>query len=243
MHDVSGDEEESFRRLLKSLSHDHIFISYTEAVERILNGNIDRPYVVISFDDGLKRCLQIAQIMNEFGVKGCFFVCPPMIGETDERKIKEFCSQKLHIQPSAFLSWDEIEALLKQGHEIGSHTMTHSNLGNMPVQQMQDEIAGSFHALSQRIGHVEHFAWPFGHFFQFNPIAARIVFETGFRTCASAERGCHVAQTQDPTRLCIRRDNTVANWPLNHIRYFMAKNSRTASIQTNQWPEGWLEAI
>lgn len=243
MHDVLKDEEESFRRLLKALRHNHSFISYTEAVNRILSGNIDKPYISISFDDGLKKCLQIAQIMNEFGVKGCFFVCPSMIGETDDQKIREFCSQQLHISPTEFLSWNDVEVLLKQGHEIGSHTMTHSNLGKLPVQQVQDEIAGSFHLLSQRIGCVQHFAWPFGRFFHFSPIAARIVFETGFKSCASAERGCHVTRPENHTRLCIRRDNTVARWSLNHILYFMARNSQKASIHSNQWPEGWLEVV
>jgi peptidoglycan/xylan/chitin deacetylase (PgdA/CDA1 family) len=241
LHHVFGDEEDSFRSLLRTLSLEHRFISYSEAVDRILAGDIDGPYIAISFDDGLKNCLRAAQIMNEFGATACFFVCPSMVGETDHQKIKEFCSQKLNKPPMEFLSWDDVETLLEEGHEVGSHTMTHPNLAQLSVQQMQSEIAESFELLTKRIGNIKHFSWPFGRFFHFSPAAARTVFDTGFKSCASAERGCHVARSEKKVDLCIRRDHTIARWPVNHVLYFMARNSRRASMRSNQWPPGWIE--
>jgi len=242
LHHVFEDEEDSFRKLLRSLSKNHHFISYSEAVERIWKGDINRPYVAISFDDGLKNCLRAAQIMSEFGLKACFFLCISIIGETDYYRIKEFCSSKLYQPPLEFLSWDDIELLLKQGHEIGSHTMTHSNMAQLSAEQIQTEIVESYRFLAQRIGGVKHFSWPLGRFFHITPTAVRTVFETGFESCASAERGCHVFQA-DREQLCIRRNNVMAKWPVNHVFYFMARNSRRASICDNQWPQGWSEVM
>ncbi len=242
LHHIFEDEEDSFRKLLRSLGRNHHFISYSEAVERIWRGDIDRPYVAISFDDGLKNCLKAAQIMGEFGLKACFFLCITITGETDYYRIKEFCSSKLYQLPLEFLSWDDVELLLKEGHEIGSHTMTHSNMAQLSAEQVQTEIAESYRLLAQRIGGVKHFSWPLGRFSHITPTAVRTVFKTGFESCASAERGCHVFQA-DREQLCIRRNNVMAKWPVNHVFYFMAKNSRRASIYDNQWPQGWSEVI
>lgn len=241
LHYVFKDEEDCFRRLLQVLSEQHYFVSYSDAVTKITNGNIDRPYIALSFDDGLKSCLRAAQIMDEFRIKSCFFVCPSVIGETDYPRIKEFCSERLHIPPTEFMSWGDLETLLKAGHEIGAHTLTHANLARIPVPQVEAEIAGSWDILA-RVGGAKHFAWPFGHFMDFNPAAARIVFSTGFETCASGERGCHIAVAGGPKSvLFLRRDNLIARWPACHSLYFLAKNSLMASTQENQWPLGWLD--
>lgn len=239
LHHVFEDEEDSFRKLLATLNREHRFISYSEAVGRIWDGNINGQYVVISFDDGSKSWLRAAQIMDEFGIKAMFFPCISMVGETKKQRV---LSSKTRMPLVEFVSWDDIEWLLKKGHEIGGHTMHHPNLAQLSLQRIQDEVMGSFELLTQRIGDVKHFSWPFGRFSHFSPTAAKIVFEAGFQSCASAERGCHVAQAERIS-LCIRRDHTIASWPINHILYFMARNCRIASRHNNLWPKGWIEII
>ena len=54
LHNVFADEETAFRNFLQRLSQEHEFIGYSEAVERIRNGTINRPYLSLSFDDGFK---------------------------------------------------------------------------------------------------------------------------------------------------------------------------------------------
>ncbi|MBA4375968.1 MAG: hypothetical protein C0401_07330 [Anaerolinea sp.] len=244
LHHVFEDEKQDFRRLLQILGQEHCLISYSAAISRIVNGNIDRPYVALSFDDGFKNCPEAGQIMEEFGARACFFVCPSVIGETDYSKVSEFCTRRLHTAPTELMSWDDVERLLKAGHEIGAHTLTHPNLVQLPPSEIRTEIEESFEMLKKRIGDVRHFAWPLGRFFNFSPTAAQIVFATGFETCASAERGCHVAPlTTDTRELCIRRDPIIVRWPMGHSLYFLARNSRVASARSNQWPVGWLDTI
>jgi peptidoglycan/xylan/chitin deacetylase (PgdA/CDA1 family) len=244
LHHLFPDEESPFRRLLSMLSRDHHFISYTEAVDRTLQGRIYRPYLCFSFDDGLQTCLRAARILQEFGVTGCFFICPSMVGETNQRRLKDFCREHLSLPATPLLDWDDVAALLSEGHEIGSHTMTHSVLARVSVQQLEDEIYQSRECLLERAGTAEHFAWPEGRFEHFAPAAARAVFSVGFRSCASAERGCHLtAPALRRDGLCIRRDYVAAKWPLGHVRYFLSRNSQRAEAEGSRWPEHWRAAI
>lgn len=240
LHHLFPEEEEGFRNLIRGLSRDHHLISFSEAVDRVKSGRIDKPYVCFSFDDGLKQCARIGQILNEFGVSGCFFVCPSLVGETDLVKLKDICENRFGVQTTELLNWDEIEQLLKDGHEIGSHTMTHPVLSRVSEWQVQDEVVGSYEFLTCRLGGVKHFAWPEGQFIHFSPLAARVVYDAGFDSCVSAERGCHIAQPSSPI-CCIRRDYTSAHWPLNHALYFLAKNSLVAAREGSGWPELWIE--
>ncbi len=80
LHTVPPHEEDSFRRLLTELRRDHTFISYSEAVERILTGDVDRPYLAFSFDDGFESNVRTARILEEFDTVGCFFVATRFIG-------------------------------------------------------------------------------------------------------------------------------------------------------------------
>lgn len=244
LHSVFEDEEEPFRRLLRALSKEYGFVGYSTAVSKVLSGHIDGRYLAISFDDGFKNCLCAARIMAEFGISACFFLCGSMIGETEYRRIKEFCRQRLDCPPIEFLGWEDVEALVEQGHEIGSHTLNHCNLVEASGSQLQEEIAGSFELLQRRVGSVRHFAWPYGRFFHFSASAAKVAFDTGFVSCASGERGCHTNRGAiDKRMLCLRRDHLIPTWPLPHIRYFLAKSRRSAPRETELWPQGWSNTI
>src|SRR5882762_5586389 len=62
-HHIFRDEEDVFRKLLRALSSDHVFIGYSEGVERIRTNRIDRPYVCFTSDDGLRNNLSAARIL------------------------------------------------------------------------------------------------------------------------------------------------------------------------------------
>lgn len=244
LHSVFEDEEEPFRRLLRALSKEYGFVGYSTAVSKVLSGRIDGRYLAISFDDGFKNCLRAARIMAEFGISACFFLVGSMIGETEHRIIKEFCRQRLGCPPIEFLGWEDLAALVEQGHEIGGHTLNHCNLVEASGSQLQEEIAGSFELLQRRLGSVRHFAWPYGRFFHFSASAAKVAFDTGFVSCASGERGCHANRAPiDERMLCLRRDHLIPAWPLPHIRYFLAKSRRSAHHETELWPQGWSSTI
>lgn len=238
-HHVFRDEEEHFEKLVRDLSSSHYFLSYSDAVERIRRGPIDRPYLCFSFDDGLRSCLQAGQILKSYGASACFFVCPTMAEERDYLKIRQFCADRLQMPPTEFLNWDEIERLVQMGHEVGSHTMSHRRMSDLNRIELDEELGRSREALERRLGGVHHFAWPFGQFGDVSQEAVERVFLSGYESCASAERGAHVdiLGRGAETNLCIRRDHAVAAWPLSHTLMLMARSSRRSDGSFNRWPD------
>ena len=104
IHHVFKDELDNFDKLLERLSKHHTFISYSEAVERVRTGNIDKAYISISSDDGFKNNLDAANVMAKYGASACFFVNPDTIGLKDPEKIAEFCKRQLNFPPTGRLS-------------------------------------------------------------------------------------------------------------------------------------------
>lgn len=240
LHHVFEDEKSGFSRLLSALSYGHDFISYSEAVSRILEGRIDRPYVTFSFDDGFKNCLAASDILREYGASACFFICPRIIGVTDSDTIRSFCKNRLHTLPIEFMSWENVEQLIKDGHEIGSHTLNHTRLDMCSVNELDEEICDSREELITRLGQIDHFSWPYGRFEHFSPTAMRTVFKAGYKSCASAIRGCHTTPVLgEASDLCIRRDHVVAAWPTGHTFSFLSSNSKRRDRQLNGWPSAY----
>lgn len=238
IHHVFGDEELNLARLLKKLSSQHEFLSYSDSVQKILKGEIDRPYVCISSDDGFKNNVKAAEILNEYNAKACFFINPFVVEPRSFDEVKNHCRNRLNFPPVEFMNWADIEKLLKMGHEIGSHTMEHINIAKTEEEVFIEDCNKTFEIIKRRCGEVKHFAFPYGRFFHFNENARKIVFESGFTSCASAERGCHINHSGPLAKqeLCIRRDHVVLDWKMDHIFYFLAANSRKANTSLNLFP-------
>tara|TARA_B100000963_G_scaffold361806_1_gene399811 strand:+ start:16171 stop:17058 length:888 start_codon:yes stop_codon:yes gene_type:complete len=229
IHHVFEDELYNFDRLLKSLAIDHEFISYSEGVEKILKGEIDRPYIIISSDDGFKNNLDAAKILDRYGIKGCFFINPASIGLSEFKQIKKFCNSNLNFPTTEFMTWDDVESLLNSGHEIGSHTMNHIDISKHSLDEVESELSDSMKLINSKCGSVKHFAYPFGSYSFFNKEAMELVFSLGYESCASAERGCYFEQKKKINKndLLIRRDHVVCAWDLDHIFYFLIANSKS----------------
>ncbi len=237
-HDVHPQHETSFRRMLESLARDHRFASYSEAVRRIMTGDIDGSYIAVSFDDGRATCFRAARIMTDLGIAACFFVCPSIIGETNPIRVKQFSEQRLREYGVEFLNWNQADQMRKDGHEFGGHTITHANLASLDAGQLQHEVEGCYQQVAERLGPVKHFAWPFGRFANFTGEAARRIFDTGFQSCASAVRGCHLPSgPRNPHDVMLLRENLEPYWPVSHVKYLLAQGSRTARPGNDLWPE------
>ncbi len=240
IHHIFKDEEAGLRKLMDFLQKDHEFISYTDAINKVVTGTIDKPYITFSSDDGLQNNLKAAEILNDYNASACFFINPGIIGVTDKEQVKKYCHENLQFHPVEFMNWDEVALLQKQGHEIGNHTMLHMNVAKAGEQELQDDLSQSLQILRARCGKdIGHFAFPFGRFFHFSKTGRKLVFETGHTSCATAERGCHINPAAPLTieELCIRRDHVVLGWDMSHIQYFLANSAKQASAQNNFYPE------
>jgi peptidoglycan/xylan/chitin deacetylase (PgdA/CDA1 family) len=85
------------------------------------------------------------------------------------------------------LTWNEIVDLSKDPLvTIGSHSMNHYTLKNLPEETALDEILRSKHIIQKHISKpVEHFAYPYGERNEAGEREFRLVKECGFKTAVT----------------------------------------------------------
>jgi peptidoglycan/xylan/chitin deacetylase (PgdA/CDA1 family) len=148
-------------------------------VARALDGSEALPpkAVLLSVDDGYKAGARGADLFEARGFKGAFFINPAALAK-GRRAAR-----------SAFLDAEGVRALERRGHDIGSHTRSHPNLGKPLAGQtpqayrawVADELRGSREDLQAILGHpVTDLAWPFG---AYNNALVAAAQAAGYRQC------------------------------------------------------------
>jgi peptidoglycan/xylan/chitin deacetylase (PgdA/CDA1 family) len=100
--------------------------------------NNDARAVIIAFDDGWKSQFTYAKpILDRFAFKGSFFIVCNYVGKNPDR-----------------MTWTNIQALERQGHDIESHSMNHVPLDDLSQQQLNYEIGQSKQCI------IDHMASP-----------------------------------------------------------------------------------
>ena len=225
IHYTFEDQIDKLEKLILFLKKRYNIISYSQATDLILNNKtIDKPYMCISSDDGLKNNLLFAKILNKHKLSACFFICPEIVNNCKSYEyINNICLNKLNIGPVEFLDWEDVNFLQSSGHEIGGHTMSHVNLSEISRNEMNYEIKECFKSLKSKNINVKHFAWPYGKFKHINNEAVKMIIQSGFQSLSSAERGCHFQNNND--QIFIRRDHISLDWSINEINFFILKNT------------------
>lgn len=80
----------------------------------------------LTFDDGHRSSLDMAEVMQEFGVTGTFFLTAG------------YCREK-----PDFLKPDDIRAMAAEGFDFGTHGVTHRPLKFLPPTEMKRELSES----------------------------------------------------------------------------------------------------
>lgn len=237
-HSIPEKEEAKFHELLDALTRTHTLVPYSAAVALATSGRIDRPYVCFSFDDAFKSNLRTARILEHHGTTGCFFVPTGFVGVSRRDEAEQFFRTDQNVEDTA-MSWDDLRSLAQHGHEIGSHTQSHPDCSTLSREQLDHELKTSRSELAEQLDiKIDHFAWPFGRFHHFSTVARNAARSAGFRTVASAERGSHLhADGIDETDLCIRRDQFMTSWPLEHTLYLLGTSAREPLNGQSTWPD------
>ena len=221
-HWVHDDERHGFARQLAWLAREFEPVSYSEAVERVRSGRVGGRELAIAFDDGFRSGLvNAAPLLAEHGFRACYFLITELVSAPVE-VVERVCREQLHLaRPLEPLAWDDVERLVELGHEVGAHTRTHPNLVAQSHEVLAQEVAGSREELEARLGAPPaHFAAPYGTRERFSPAVSAAARAAGFASCASAIRGRNEAGADV---YALRRDNTVASWPVRHVRALLAR--------------------
>jgi peptidoglycan/xylan/chitin deacetylase (PgdA/CDA1 family) len=108
-------------------------------------GTVDRKFVILTFDDGLKSQYSNAKpILDKYGFKATFYVVCNYIEKG-----------KNH------MTWDQIKSLHEDGQDIGSHSMNHDDLSEMSKKEIEFEVGVSKECLLDHGINPLSFAYPF----------------------------------------------------------------------------------
>lgn len=179
-------------------------IPLTEMLERVANGAEIGSTLTITVDDGYRCSATVAApILERHGLRACFFVTTGFIG-TDW---VAWWDRGRGIRTN-WMTWDQVRGLRAAGHEIGSHTATHVDLGVVVGEDARSEIAGGSTRLDAELSESSGlFAYPFGGRGQLADENKPLPKELGLRCNVSAYGGT-VRSGDDPFAL--------KRTPINH---------------------------
>jgi peptidoglycan/xylan/chitin deacetylase (PgdA/CDA1 family) len=131
----------------------------SEGVARLRSGTA-RGCVVLTFDDGYADTLTTAApLLRRYGFTATCYVVSNAIG-TYNRWDAEYLRET-----KPLMSREQLEQWLAAGMEVGSHSLSHQRLRELPRAVAQYEIVESRAALHSMFGvPIDHFAYPFGDF-------------------------------------------------------------------------------
>jgi peptidoglycan/xylan/chitin deacetylase (PgdA/CDA1 family) len=138
--------------------------------------NID-PIVSFTFDDApTSAATDGARILEDFGVRGSFYLSGGLIGG--------------HSDILPILSASQARELAQRGHEIGCHTFGHLEVQEQTWPALEDDLDRNRQCLTELSGAApKNFAYPYGHI----SYAMKRRLQARFATCRSVDSGINEA--------------------------------------------------
>jgi len=166
-HDVPAPLLPLFESHLKWLTRCFEFASPSDLLCEHTAGK--RPKMLLTFDDGcLDNYELVAPLLESYGLRGLFFVCPGFAGLSQKASFalmeqsSQLLGEKARDSRWQRMTREQIVDLDKRGHGIGSHTMTHRPLTKIGEEEALREIRDSAKTLASWLGHpCQFFAWAF----------------------------------------------------------------------------------
>lgn len=117
--------------------------------------------------DGRRHVLS-GQGLREKALLSAFDMCAPLAGGEQEAMVARIELEldahlsEVHNGLPLMMSWDQVKQLARQGHLIGSHTLTHPNLAHVKSEEvLRTELTVSKQKIEEAThSSVEHFSYP-----------------------------------------------------------------------------------
>lgn len=178
---IISTNPEKFRAQMQHLANTSCsVISLTDIVTCIRNNRPLPPKsVAITFDDGFKNFLDIAYpILKEFKFTATVFLVPGFCGQNNQWE-----GQPRGIPAFDLLDWDEMAEMTDNRIDFGAHTLSHSNLSELPFDRAVQEIVESKSMIENHLGRdVLFFAYPYG---SFNRTIKDVVTDKFYGACST----------------------------------------------------------
>lgn len=128
--------------------------------------------LAVSFDDALKSVFTEADpILREYNIPYSVFI------------VSEWSEHTLDWTKTGVLGWDELSKMAADGVELGSHSATHRDFGEIDLERATAEFEQSRKTIEARLGFApESFAIPFGQSANWNAEADKAARAVGYST-------------------------------------------------------------
>jgi peptidoglycan/xylan/chitin deacetylase (PgdA/CDA1 family) len=141
-----------------------------------------------------------------------------MRNQSDEERARsvaalaDSCGVRTPTCDDLYLRSSDLKTLNADGHEVGSHTLTHPNLAKLGADELEREIGGSRVRLETLVeSPVVGLAYPFGKPWHVSPLAREKAQTTGYSYALTTKFG-RVTSGADPyalPRIGMRNDPLV----------------------------------
>lgn len=187
----------------------------------------DGPYILFTFDDGLKNNLHVAKLFEGKGLRAFFFLVPNFV-KTKHQQEYYRKNIRVDIDPTfdkleedfTAMNEDDVRRLLSAEHRIGSHTMSHLLQSGWSQTDIIREVTESQYELSKLFKDpVESFCSPVNTFFSVDGFTKREIaksYKYHFTTFPGSNARLKDAQL-------IFRRNIEVNWPLSKIKFALGQ--------------------
>lgn len=176
-----------FEEHLRWLSEHCECVSFSNILAKRLPES-NRPIVSVTFDDGYADNHEHAlPLLKKWSVPATFFVTVGLLEQDDATVQRLMQLRQTGFDEIRPLSWQQVEELLQEGMEIGSHTYSHPNLARLDPPNLQLELRRPKERLEERLGsEIMTMAYPFGkpgrHV---NELVMEMVEEAGYEKAAA----------------------------------------------------------
>ena len=162
-----------FARQVRALARaGYTAVTMAQAREHWRGGKrLPKKPVVLSFDDGFHdQYRHAARILRARGWPGVLYLQVGRLGE------------------NGALTKAQIRRMLRDGWELGAHSLSHADLTTVGPEQLEAEVAGSRWALQREFPGepVESFAYPYG---RYDAAAVAAVRAAGYGDATTTRRG------------------------------------------------------
>jgi peptidoglycan/xylan/chitin deacetylase (PgdA/CDA1 family) len=109
------------------------------------------PLISFSFDDFPRTAYTVgAPILKSFGARGTYYVSAGLMNTAND------LGEQYHLE--------DLQDLVAQGHELGSHTFSHLSCRAVPLQTFRDDLKKGRQAICELSGLADsgNFAYPYG---------------------------------------------------------------------------------
>jgi peptidoglycan/xylan/chitin deacetylase (PgdA/CDA1 family) len=141
----------------------YVGLTFADSERRRMEGSLHRRTVVVTFDDGFASTSRARPILDSLGFPATVFVPTDFI---DSGKALTFAetnpSQRGQFDEIQPLGWSELMELAESGWEIGSHTLSHPRLIDLPDEEVEHELERSRAEIVRRLGRCDTVAYPYG---------------------------------------------------------------------------------